>query len=200
VKVLNVPRVWRKPRNGLRAAACGGARRASPAAKRAFCYGIVKNQRGLAFGSVANQQAVEILHCWIFHISRDKSSSENFSRSARLAQTAKRFASSRLRRRSAGFARRQTRVLPRYREKSAGRGFRKCGKSASGENSELLNFSQSRDKSSRKKTNLFVFPSSTHKIKLELIHEHTHYLTQCRHADADIIRLLSRLHDYRHHL
>jgi hypothetical protein len=46
VKVQNVPRVWRKLRSSLRAAAAGGARRASPAAKRAFCTGIVKNQQG----------------------------------------------------------------------------------------------------------------------------------------------------------
>jgi hypothetical protein len=31
-------------------------RRASPAAKRAFCHGIVKNQQGLGFGSVANRK------------------------------------------------------------------------------------------------------------------------------------------------
>jgi hypothetical protein len=48
VKIFHVPRVWRKLRSSLRAAAAGGARRASPAAKRAFCHGIVKNQQGSA--------------------------------------------------------------------------------------------------------------------------------------------------------
>jgi hypothetical protein len=52
----------------------------------------------------------------------DKASGERTERSARLAQTAKRFASSRRRRRSAGEARRQTRVSKRDREKSAGFG------------------------------------------------------------------------------
>jgi hypothetical protein len=48
VKIFHVPRVWRKPRSGLRAAAAGGARRAKPAAQRAFYNGIVKNQQGWA--------------------------------------------------------------------------------------------------------------------------------------------------------
>jgi hypothetical protein len=57
-----------------------------------------------------------------FSQSREKASSENFSRAARVAQTAKQFASSRRRRRSAGEARRQTRVLHRDCEKLSGFG------------------------------------------------------------------------------
>jgi hypothetical protein len=54
-----------------------------------------------------------------FYQSRDGLSGGGAERSARLAQTAKRFVSSRRRRRSAGEARRQTRVSQRYCEKSA---------------------------------------------------------------------------------
>jgi hypothetical protein len=57
-----------------------------------------------------------------FSQSRDELSCESAERSARLAQTAKQFASSRRRRRSAGEARRQTRVSHRDREKSVGFG------------------------------------------------------------------------------
>jgi hypothetical protein len=46
VKVPNVPRVWRFAAG--ESAAQSAVRRASPAAKRAFYHGIVKNQQGSA--------------------------------------------------------------------------------------------------------------------------------------------------------
>jgi hypothetical protein len=103
VENFHVPRVWRKPQSGLRAAAVGGVRRAKPAAKRAFCHGIVKNQQGLTTEllHISRSAGFALLD---FHPYRDKASSENFSRAARLAQTAKRVASSSRRRRSAGEA------------------------------------------------------------------------------------------------
>jgi hypothetical protein len=93
------------------------ARRAT--AKRACYTGIVKNQQRSATEvlQIGSGEKTELLN---FPPSRDKSSSAKPSRSARLAQTASQFASSRRRRRSAGFARRQTRVSHRDCEKSAG--------------------------------------------------------------------------------
>jgi hypothetical protein len=100
--------------------------------------GIVKNQQGSAavcceLGRVKKQH-FRISHNPVrycvsgnsklpdFSQSRERSSGGKLPRSARLAQTAKQFAGSRRRRRSAGEARRQTRVSKRYREKSAGFG------------------------------------------------------------------------------
>jgi hypothetical protein len=73
VQVPNVPRVWRKLLRSLRAAAAGGARRAKPAAKRAFCHGMVKNQQGSAAGAWQNG-ASEKPALLSFQQSREKSS------------------------------------------------------------------------------------------------------------------------------
>jgi hypothetical protein len=68
----------------LRAAAAGGARRASPAAKRACYTGIVKNQQGSATEllQIKAREKHELLN---FQHSRDKASSESAERAARLA-------------------------------------------------------------------------------------------------------------------
>jgi hypothetical protein len=84
-------------------------------AKRAFCTGIVKVQ--LRSDSELLQIISGERHAVLdLAQSREKLSCENFPRAARLAQTASQFASSRRRRRSAGFAHRQTRGLARDRE------------------------------------------------------------------------------------
>jgi hypothetical protein len=59
VKIYHVPRVWRFASGESTAALRAARRRASPAAKRAFCHGIVKNQPRsatelLLFGSSEN--------------------------------------------------------------------------------------------------------------------------------------------------
>jgi hypothetical protein len=77
----------------------------------------VKNQQGSAT-EVLPIKAGEGFAVLNFLHSRDRLSGESVERAARLAQTAKQFASSRRRRRSVREAHRQTRVFPRNREKS----------------------------------------------------------------------------------